>query len=171
MMIGGGMARSRRNLGRALGAAAVALSLTSFGIANALPNPYAVTPVDPGAYLVGDTVYFSTGNLTNCAIHVNGDVGCDLGQPTPLDGFVIPISVTDLAINVPFLPAHPEFGLTGPHGRPGSPQLGIWDNGGWLAASVSYAGATCEAPGNGRGALSCTSKGHRFGVSSRATVS
>ncbi|MBF6192631.1 MULTISPECIES: hypothetical protein [Nocardia] len=66
---------------------------------------------------------------------------------TNLFGF----TVYDLAIDLPFLPAHPTFGLTGPHGRADSPPI---------EGTLTNGGASCT--GGGRGALLCTSKGHSF---------
>ncbi|MFE7802162.1 hypothetical protein [Nocardia sp. NPDC057440] len=116
--------------------AAVALSMTGAAVAGAAP----AQTVDD------DTVYFGYAGA-NCAIHSNGDVGCDIPGGTNLFGFM----VTDLAIDLPFLPAHPTFGLTGPHGRAGSPPI---------AGTLTNGGASCT--GGGRGALFCTSKGHSF---------
>lgn len=145
-----------------------AVSLGSVGIAGAIPDPYAPVPVNPNNYLVGDTVYFSVGG-DNCAIHPNGDVGCDFASSERLNGFIFPIPVNDLAIDIPFLPAHPEFGLTGPHGRPGSPSITVDAAGHWQAGSITYGGATCQA--GYRGAWGCTSKGHGFNLFEGATVS
>lgn len=163
------MKPSAKNAIRIISAAVLAagLSFAAFGSANALPDPYAPTPVDPANYLVGDTAYFSLINGANCAIHANGDVGCDFPAPVPLAGI---LPVTDVSIDVPFLPAHPLFGLGGPHGRPGSPVLGIPNGSKYPSpASISYAGATCSAPG--RGAFTCTSKGHSFAYGSQLTIS
>ncbi|UGT62591.1 hypothetical protein [Nocardia asteroides] len=93
-----------------------------------------------------DTVYFSYGG-SNCAIRATGDVGCDIPGGTNLFGF----TVHDLAIDLPFLPAHPTFGLFGPHGRAGSAPID---------GTLSNGGASCT--GGGRGALFCTAKGHSF---------
>ncbi|MFC8042844.1 hypothetical protein [Nocardia sp. NPDC057353] len=117
-------------------AAVAAVSLSGAGAASASP----VDEID------GHTVYFSYSG-SNCAIRSNGDVGCDIPGGTNLFGF----TVHDLAIDLPFLPAHPTFGLFGPHGRPGSPAID---------GTLTNGGASCT--GGGRGALSCTSKGHSF---------
>ncbi|MEU1993844.1 hypothetical protein ABZ511_05275 [Nocardia gamkensis] len=117
-------------------ALAAALSIAGAGLAGATP----AQTVDD------DTVYFSYAS-SNCAIHSNGDVGCDIPYGTNLYG----ITVYDLAIDLPFLPAHPTFGLTGSHGVAGSPPI---------AGTLTNGGASCT--GGGRGALSCSSKGHSF---------
>ncbi|MGN2637830.1 hypothetical protein ACWEKT_24915 [Nocardia takedensis] len=120
-----------------IGLALVSLTfcLATSPVASASPSPVAE-----------ETVYFSFSG-SNCAIRPNGDVGCDIPGGTNLFGF----TVHDLAIDLPFLPAHPTFGLVGPHGRPGSPPID---------GSLTNGGATCT--GGGRGALLCTSKGHSF---------
>ncbi|MGV9674870.1 hypothetical protein ACWDSJ_06295 [Nocardia sp. NPDC003482] len=106
----------------------------------------AVAGAAPAQAVDNDTVYFSYAG-SNCSIHANGDVGCDIPGGTNLYGIQVP----DLAIDLPFLPAHPTFGLTGPHGIAGSPQI---------SGTLTNGGASCT--GGGRGALYCTSKGHSF---------
>ncbi len=140
--------------------AAVAISMFGAGAATAAPeiSPTAGTVLNPADYLVGDTVYFSAG-YANCSMHPNGDVGCDI-NPGVANLYGIPIN--NLAIDLPFLPAHPTFGLTGPLGRPGSrsidpgPAADGYDYGG----TINYGGASCS--GGGRGAITCYSKGHSF---------
>jgi hypothetical protein len=121
---------------------------------------------DVTPYLIGDTAYFSVGSVS-CGIHANGDVGCDI--PAGMAKWYDVIPVTDLAIDAPFLPAHPTFGVLGPHGRQASPQLpdpngygSILSYGSTISYgnAISYAGATCF--GGGRGAIRCSSKGHSF---------
>ncbi len=140
--------------------AAVALSMAGGAVATAAPatTATAATAVNPADYLVGDTVYFSIGSV-NCSMHTNGDVGCDI--PAGIANFY-GLPITNLAIDLPFLPAHPTFGLTGPLGRPDSRSLDVgpaadgYDYGG----VINYGGATCS--GGGRGAITCSSKGHSF---------
>ncbi|WP_157172431.1 hypothetical protein [Nocardia pneumoniae] len=134
--------KARTLLGSVVAAAAVSMA----GSAVAAAAPTQIANQDPAEYLVGDTVYFAYAS-SNCAIRPNGDVGCDIPFGTNLYGFPI----YDLAIDLPFLPAHPTFGLVGAHGRPGSQPI---------AGTINYAGASCT--GGGRGALTCTSKGHSF---------
>ncbi|WP_227984676.1 hypothetical protein [Nocardia spumae] len=145
-----------------IGAAAAAVAVAGVGTGVASADPFVAangpTVQNPADYLVGDTVYFSAG-YANCSMRPNGDVGCDI-SPGIANLWGIPI--TNLAIDLPFLPAHPTFGLTGALGRPGSRSIGSgpaadgYDYGG----TISYGGATCS--GGGRGAVSCTSKGHSF---------
>ncbi|WP_019926825.1 hypothetical protein [Nocardia sp. BMG111209] len=137
-----------------LGAAVAATGLAVAGGAVAGASPLRATDlqVDPGPYLVGDTAYFSAGSA-DCAIHADGSVGCDM--PAGVARWYDILPVTDLAIDIPFLPAHPEWVR---HGRPGSPSLPSDANG--YDSTISYAGASCN--GGGRGAISCTSKGHSF---------
>lgn len=107
--------------------------------------------VDPGRYLVGDTAYFSV-HSWNCSIRPNGDVGCDI----PGGAFMVQVpfapKVYDVAIDLPFLPAHPTFGIGGPQGRAGSPEL---------TGTLHHAGVKCTF--GFKGAFSCHSKGHSFG--------
>ncbi len=148
----------RRTLGVA--AATTALALAGAGAVQAVPYPQPA-PVSPEDYLVGDAVYFSMGELS-CSIKANGDTGCDFpgGQRLSSAPF---LSVPDLVIDVPWLPAHPEFGLTGQHGRAGSRQLGS-------DAKIGYAGATCST--GFHGSWTCTAKGHSFsGWSGNVTFS
>ncbi|MEV5652729.1 hypothetical protein AB0L57_31145 [Nocardia sp. NPDC052254] len=141
-------------------AAAVAVACAGTGVASADPFVAANGPTvqNPADYLVGDTVYFSAG-YANCSMHPNGDVGCDI-SPGIANLWGIPI--TNLAIDLPFLPAHPTFGLTGALGRADSRSIGSgpssdgYDYGG----VINYGGATCSA--GGRGAVQCNSKGHSF---------
>ncbi|MGW4715134.1 hypothetical protein [Nocardia sp. NPDC004260] len=121
-----------------VGTVAAFVSCSMVGAAGAGAVP--AQSVDEG------TVYFSYAS-SNCAIRSNGDVGCDIPFGTNLFGF----TVYDLAIDLPFLPAHPTFGLSGAHGRAGSPPID---------GTLTNGGASCT--GGGRGALICTSKGHSF---------
>lgn len=139
--------KARTFLGAAV--AALAVSMTGVGAANAAPPTVDVTP-----YLVGTTAYFSVDGA-NCGIQANGAVGCDI--PAGMAKWYNVIPITDLSIDVSFLPAHPTFGLFGPHGRAGSPALPEGDG---YGSTISYAGATCS--GGGRGAISCSSMGHSF---------
>lgn len=132
-----------------VGAAALAMSLTGAGVASAIDYP-APVPVSPDAYLQGDTVYFSSGSL-NCSIKPTGVVGCDIVGGQFLTQVPFSPKVYDIAIDVPWFPAHPTFGIGGPHGRAGSKQL---------EGSVSYGGANCQV--GFKGALTCTSMGHSF---------
>ncbi|MEV0354916.1 hypothetical protein AB0H71_02535 [Nocardia sp. NPDC050697] len=136
----------------ALGAAVAVLAVTAGAAGTAGAAPIRAAEVELSPYLAGDTVYFSTGGV-NCAIHANGDVGCDI--PPGVARWFDLFPITDLAIDIPFLPAHPAFRT---HGRPGSPQLPPGPNG--YASTISYAGATCY--GGGRGGTGCSSKGHSF---------
>ncbi|MGW4767953.1 hypothetical protein ACWEO2_07920 [Nocardia sp. NPDC004278] len=143
--------KARNFVGAAVAVATV--SLASGGVASA-------ADLDPAPYLVGDTVYFSYGNMASCAMHPNGDVGCDI-QPGTARWFGI-LPVTDLAIDLPFLPAHPTFGQ---HGMAGSPGLALDPSTSTNPypgnATISYGGATCVGSG-ARAELSCRSKGHSF---------
>ncbi|MFE3023662.1 hypothetical protein [Nocardia tengchongensis] len=149
-------------IGTALAGAALAAAAVSIS-GSAVANAEAVV-ADPNAYLVGDTVYFSYGNMANCAIKPNGDVGCDA---TGYDLRWYGMAVTNLSIDAAFLPAHPALGPIGVHGRSGSPAL---TGGGPTPgsnspygpdATITYGGATCNGSGF-RGVISCTSKGHHF---------
>ncbi|WP_159846878.1 hypothetical protein [Nocardia sp. CY41] len=154
--------------------AAVGVTMTGTTVAAAAPdmnNPNLIQ-ADPADFMVGDTVYFSGWlGSSNCAIHPNGDVGCDLSPGHTLWG-IVPIS--DVAIDVPFLPAHPTFGLGGPHGRPGSrwitdvprPEGKVYQG-----TRISYAGVICIG-GLPRGAgVACTSKGHSFTDGAQVEIS
>ncbi|MGW4121739.1 hypothetical protein [Nocardia sp. NPDC004711] len=146
----------------ALAAAALAVAAASIS-SSAVANAETVV-ANPADYLVGDTVYFAYSNLASCAIRPNGDVGCDI---TNYDMRWYGLPISNISIDVPFLPAHPALGPLGLHGRPGSPQL---TGGGPVPgsnspygpdASLTYGGATCTGSGF-RGVVSCTSKGHHF---------
>lgn len=129
--------------------ATLAVSMAGTAVADAASPGVDVTP-----YMVGTTAYFSADGA-NCSIQSNGDVGCDI--PAGMAKWYNVIPVTDLSIDLPFLPAHPTFGLVGQHGRAGSLALPQGDG---YGSTISYAGATCS--GGGRGAVSCSSKGHSF---------
>lgn len=108
--------------------------------------------VDPGPYLVGDTAYFSVGSW-NCSIRPNSDVGCDLPGGAFMSQVPFAPRVYDVAIDLPFLPAHPTFGIGGPQGRDGSPQL---------TGTLHHAGVKCTF--GFKGVFSCHSKGHSFAL-------
>ncbi|MCX4091372.1 hypothetical protein [Nocardia sp. alder85J] len=142
--------RARTMLGAAV--AAAGLSVAGGAVAGAAPMRAADLQVDVAPYLVGDTVYFSAGGA-NCSIHPDGSAGCDI--PAGIAKWYNILPVTDLVIDIPFLPAHPEWVQ---HGQPGSLSLPSDANG--YDSTISYAGASCY--GGGRGAIGCTSKGHSF---------
>jgi hypothetical protein len=133
--------------------AAIALSISGAGVANA------DTVVDPSGYLVGDTVYFSYSNWASCAMHPNGWVGCDMSGRTMN---WVGLQVSNISIDLSFLPAHPAIGPLGTHGQAGSRQLaGTSAPDSSSNASITYGGATCVTS-NFRGEVSCTSQGHSF---------
>ncbi|WP_405487919.1 hypothetical protein [Nocardia sp. NBC_00511] len=134
-----------------IAAGAAAVLLTGNGIAAASPQD----EVNVADYLIGDTAYFSSTDSL-CSIDKSGNVGCDI-QPG-VAKWLNMIPVTDLAIDVSFLPAHPTFGVFGPHGRSDSRDLGQGPVG--YGSTIDYAGATCH--GGGRGGITCSSKGHSF---------
>ncbi|MGU3434998.1 hypothetical protein ACNHUS_18520 [Actinomycetes bacterium M1A6_2h] len=132
-----------------VGAAALSLSLSGAGIASAIDYP--TTPVvSPDAYLQGNTVYFTSSGL-NCSMAPNGVVGCDIPGGMFLTQVPTSPKVYDIAIDVPWFPAHPTFGIGGPRGHGGSTQL---------EGSLTYGGANCQV--GFKGALTCTSMGHSF---------
>ncbi|MBU3060912.1 hypothetical protein KO481_05160 [Nocardia sp. NEAU-G5] len=133
-----------------------AIAIAGTGVANAT-----AVPVDPSGYLVGNTVYFTAPNLGNCAMQSNGWVGCDLAQTENWAGF----QVSNIGIDLGFLPAHPAIGPIGTHGQAGSRQLVPPAPAPGQAygpdASISYGGATCTVSGF-RAEVSCNSQGHSF---------
>jgi hypothetical protein len=142
--------RVRTILGAAV--AVAGMSMAGTAVAGAAPMRAADAPVDVTPYLVGDTAYFNVG-IADCAIHADGSVGCDI-EPGIARWYGL-LPVTDLAIDIPFLPAHPEWIQ---HGQPGSPALPANSIG--YDSTITYAGATCS--GGGRGGVACSSKGHAF---------
>ncbi|MVU78622.1 hypothetical protein GPX89_15370 [Nocardia sp. ET3-3] len=133
----------------AMACAAAALSLVGTGTGTATADA-----VNPGDYMIGDTVYFNAGPA-QCSIKSDGTTGCDIAPGIAKWLNIIP--VTDLAIDVPFLPAHPTFGVFGHYGRADANTLPQGDG---YGSTITYAGATCS--GGGRGAIQCTAKGHSF---------
>lgn len=133
-----------------LGMATAAIAVSLAGTATA-----GADPVNPNDYLIGNTVYFNAGPA-QCSIGPDGTTGCDIAPG--IAKWLDMIPVTDLAIDVPFLPAHPTFGVFGAYGRSDAQWLGQGPNG--YGSTISYAGATCS--GGGRGGISCNSKGHSF---------
>ncbi|MGW5106649.1 hypothetical protein [Nocardia sp. NPDC004123] len=127
--------------------AAAAISMACAGTANA-------DAVNPNDYMIGDTVYFNVGPA-QCSIKSDGTTGCDIASG--IARWLNMIPVTDLAIDVPFLPAHPTFGVFGPYGRSDANTL---PQGNGYGSTITYAGATCS--GGGRGGILCNSKGHSF---------
>ncbi|WP_460728507.1 hypothetical protein [Nocardia heshunensis] len=156
---------ARTFLGAAV--ASVALIIAGNGVASA---DIGLTEADNSQFLDGDTLYFSDWlGSSNCAIHANGDVGCDLGPGQSLWG-IIPIG--DVVIDNSVLPAHPTFGLGGQHGRPGSRWITDVprDANVYQGTRIDYAGVTCIG-GLPRGGLNCTSRGHKFTLGSSVTIS
>lgn len=80
-----------------------------------------------------------------------GVVGCDLPNGMVLTQVPFTPRVYDVQIDVPWFPAHPTFGIGGPHGRGGSTPL---------QGSLTYGGARCEI--GVKGQLTCTSMGRSF---------
>ncbi|MEV6430885.1 hypothetical protein [Nocardia sp. NPDC051463] len=150
---------------------AVAITLAGNTIAAGAPNDHLVE-ADLSDFMVGDTVYFSDWlGSANCAIHPNGDVGCDLRPGYTLWG-IIPI--TDVTIDTPALPAHPTFGLGGQHGRPGSrwiTDVPRQDGVVYQGTRISYAGVTCIGGLPHGAATNCSAKGHNFTLGSRVQIS
>ena len=134
-----------------VGITAATMSVVGAGTASAVDYP-APVPVDPAAFLQGDVAYFSTG-AANCSITPAGVVGCDLPGGEYLTQIPFAPVVYDVAIDVPWFPAHPTFGIGGPRGRAGSTPLG---------GSLSYGGATCYI--GFKGSLNCSSMGPSFTV-------
>ncbi|AYF73028.1 hypothetical protein D7D52_03145 [Nocardia yunnanensis] len=148
--------------------AAVALMITGNPMASA---DIGLTEANNADFLDGDTLYFSDWlGTSNCAIHANGDVGCDLGPGNKLWGLV-PIS--DISIDAAFLPAHPTFGLGGQHGRPGSRWITDVprDANVYQGTRIDYAGVTCIGGLPHGGGLNCTSKGHKFTLGDNTQIS
>ncbi|MEC3920242.1 hypothetical protein [Nocardia sp. CDC160] len=126
--------------------ATVAISMIGTGTASA-------EALNPNDFLIGDTVYFNAG-YAQCSIKPDGTTGCDIAPG--IAKWLNMIPVTDLAIDLAFLPAHPTFGLLGPHGRSDANSLPVTE----FSSTITYAGATCT--GGGRGGIQCVSKGHTF---------
>ncbi|MBF6175801.1 hypothetical protein [Nocardia blacklockiae] len=111
------------------------------------------------------TIYFAAGS-TNCSIDSNGTVGCDFAVPQRLsyrisDNVYTPaIPVTQVVIDIGWLPAHPGFG--GTHTLPGgNPPLSQVATGqGTWGSYIDYAGAHCES--GFHGSFTCSSKGHSW---------
>ncbi|MBY8864073.1 hypothetical protein K7711_46975 [Nocardia sp. CA2R105] len=131
-----------------VGAAAAAAAMSMLGVTTAHADA-----VNPNDYMIGDTVYFNVG-YAQCSIKPDGTTGCDIAPGIAKWLGIVPVS--DLAIDVAFLPAHPTFGLLGPYGRSDAKSLPNSE----FSSTISYAGATCS--GGGRGGVGCTSKGHSF---------
>ncbi|MVU82915.1 hypothetical protein GPX89_37475 [Nocardia sp. ET3-3] len=149
--------------------AVVALTMTGNGVASA---DVGLTEANNADFLDGDTLYFADWlGTTTCAIHANGDVGCDLQPGYTLFGF---IPVSDVVIDsTPILPAHPTFGLGGTHGRAGSRWITDVPRDGsvYQGTRIDYAGVTCIGGLPHGGALNCTSKGHKFTLQSSIQIS
>lgn len=150
---------TRTRIGTALAGTALAIGASLSGTGTAAADSIAQ---DPANYLIGDTVYFTYGNLANCAMRPNGDVGCDITNGT-MNWYGLQIS--NISIDLPFLPAHPPLGPLGQHGRadsaaltPGQPAPG---SGYGADATITYGGATCSGSGF-RAQVTCNSKGHHF---------
>ncbi|MGK8487849.1 hypothetical protein [Nocardia asiatica] len=116
---------------------------------------------DPG------TVYFSVGG-TNCAIFGNGSVGCDFASPLHLSYYVgdtyvpVPVKVSEIVIDQPWLPAHPTFDPATPYTLPGG-NPSIYDvrtgSGQW-GPTIAHAGATCQV--GFHGSFGCQALGRGF---------
>ncbi|MGW0248337.1 hypothetical protein ACWDYH_17065 [Nocardia goodfellowii] len=110
-----------------------------------------------------DTVYFSVGSR-NCAIAPDGTVGCDFGADRArlqYSFLPVPIPVRDIAIDQPWLPAHPTFtpgSRTLPGGNPSIYDVKTGD-GAW-GPYIEFAGARCEV--GFHGSFGCKSKGRSW---------
>ncbi|MGV9817943.1 hypothetical protein [Nocardia xishanensis] len=115
------------------------------------------------AHAESGPVFFSAGGM-NCAIYDNGTVGCDLGSPTRLQYSFLPflLTVNDIVIDQPFLPAHPTFDPGTPYTLPGGnpPLRDVKTGDGQWGSYIEYAGARCES--GFHGSFSCQSKGRSF---------
>ncbi|MGK8502835.1 hypothetical protein [Nocardia asiatica] len=113
------------------------------------------------------TVYFSAGG-TNCAIFGNGSVGCDFASPLHLSYYVgdtyvpVPVKVSEIVIDQPWLPAHPTFDPATPYTLPGG-NPSIYDvrtgSGQW-GPIIAHAGATCQV--GFHGSFGCQALGRGF---------
>ncbi|MEV0031080.1 hypothetical protein [Nocardia sp. NPDC050793] len=125
----------------------------------------AVAPVMLAATAQAESgpVFFSAGS-TNCAIYDNGTVGCDLGSPTRLQYSSLPflLTVNEIVIDQPWLPAHPTFDPGTPYTLPGgNPPLSEVKTGdGQWGSYIEYAGARCSV--GFHGSFGCQSKGRSF---------
>ncbi|BDT92958.1 hypothetical protein [Nocardia sputorum] len=116
---------------------------------------------DPG------TVYFSVGSM-NCAIFADGSLGCDFAAPLRLSYYVgdtyvpVPVPVNEIAIDQPWLPAHPTFDPATPYTLPGG-NPSIYDvrtgSGQW-GPIVEHAGASCQV--GFHGSFTCQALGRGF---------
>ncbi|WP_067480072.1 hypothetical protein [Nocardia amamiensis] len=113
------------------------------------------------------TVYFAAGS-TNCAIFGDGSVGCDFGYPLFLSYHVgnsyipVPVKVSEMVIDQPWLPAHPTFDPGTPYTLPGG-NPSIYDvktgSGQW-GPIIEHAGSTCAV--GFHGSFTCQAKGRGF---------
>ncbi|MFC0452118.1 hypothetical protein [Rhodococcus jostii] len=115
-------------------------------------------------------VYFRVGNV-HCSIAPDDSVGCDLPQPVPMDfpilgEFGLPWlgPVQHVAIDVPWLPAHPTYPFGTPFTRPGgNPDIAeVATSQTMYQKTITRGGTTCLA--GFMGDVTCTTKGHSFVV-------
>ncbi|MEV0294891.1 hypothetical protein [Nocardia sp. NPDC050710] len=105
-------------------------------------------------------VYFNAGGF-HCAIFADGTVGCDTTSPTRLQYSFLPflLTVNEMVIDQPWLPAHPTFDsgtrYTLPGGNPWINNVKTGD-GAW-GPYIEFAGARCES--GFHGSFGCKSKG------------
>lgn len=111
------------------------------------------------------TKHFSTGWL-QCAIFGDGTVGCDLSSPTPLryGQFPFAIPVSEIVIDMPWLPAHPTFDPRTPYTLPGGnpPLTSVRTGDGTWGPIIEHAGVRCES--GFHGSFSCTAKGRGWSM-------
>ncbi|WP_040795273.1 hypothetical protein [Nocardia higoensis] len=128
------------------------------GVACAVPVLFAASASAEPA-----TKHFSVGSV-QCAIFGNGTVGCDLPSPTPLTYGQLPFSfpVSEIVIDLPWLPAHPTFtpgaAYTLPGGNP--PLSEVRTSDGQWGPIIEYAGVNCAV--GFHGSFGCTAGGRGF---------
>ncbi|NKY29663.1 hypothetical protein [Nocardia gamkensis] len=113
------------------------------------------------------TVYFSVGS-TNCAIFANGSLGCDLASPMYMSYYIgdtyvpVPVPVNEIAIDQPWLPAHPTFDPGTPYTLPGgNPRIDDVKTGsGPWGPIIEHAGASCQV--GFHGSFTCQALGRGF---------
>ncbi|WP_228805472.1 hypothetical protein [Nocardia higoensis] len=141
----------KRNIRRAAGivGAACAIPVLFAGAAEAQPG----------------TKHFSVGSV-QCAIFGDGTVGCDLPSPTPLTYGQLPFGfpVSEIVIDVPWLPAHPTFDPGTPYTLPGgNPPLSEVKTGdGQWGPTIEHAGASCAV--GFHGSFGCAAKGRGWSM-------
>ncbi|MFR9752647.1 hypothetical protein ACL02S_16645 [Nocardia sp. 004] len=113
------------------------------------------------------TVYFSVSGA-DCAIFQDGSLGCDFARPVQLSYYLgdiylpLPVTVNEIVIDQPWLPAHPTYNPVLRHTMAGgNPGIATVKTGsGQWGPIIEHAGSSCQV--GYLGSFTCQAMGQGF---------